>query len=234
MSIHVDLSLNYSKPIYKKLLIVGTNYKKDCFKNGFPNEKGLEKLYSFSDSVATTLHKSTKYKLVGILTYQCFGFDIYYVNDTLNLRENINKMMDKNYGGESENYIQIQGDKKWTYYYNIFPTNWPNDFLLNHQYLSEIVAQGDDLSEERIVNHWVNFKKEKKRSKYANQLKKIGFSIDSLNYKNESPYPYELKVSRKESVEPAAINQLTKSLNNLARRTYGQYDGWSTEVILEE
>ena len=234
MSIHVDLSLNISKPLYKKLLVVGTSYKKDCFKNGFPKEKGSKKLYRFSDSIATTIHKTTKYKLAGILTYQCYGFDVYYVKDTLDLRKNINDMIDKNYGGESENYILIQADKKWTYYYNIFPTNWPNDFFINHEYLMELASRGDDLSKERTVHHWINFKKEKRRLKYANRLEKLGFSIDSLNLKKETPYPYELQVSRKESVKPGAINQLTKSLKSLARITYGQYDGWSTEAILEE
>ena len=115
MSIHVDLSLNISKPLYKKLLIVGTNYKKDCFKNGFPKEKGSEKLYRFSDSVATTINKSTKYKLAGVLTYKCYGFDVYYVKDTLDLRKNINDMIGRSFESETDNYILIQDDNKWTY-----------------------------------------------------------------------------------------------------------------------
>lgn len=233
MSIHINLVLNNSRPNYKNLLIVGTNYNRDCFKNGFPKEKGLEKLYSFSDSIATTINKSTKYKLVGIITYQCFGFDVYYVKDTIDLRKNIDKMIDKSYN-ISDNYVMIEEDKKWDYYYNIFPTNWPNDFFTNHEYLSEMVSQGDNLSQKRIVNHWINFKKEKRRIKYVNQLKKLGFSIDSLSYKKETIYPYKLQVSRKESVEPNAINKLTNMLKLLARSPYGQYDGWATEVILQD
>lgn len=234
MSIHVDLSLNISKPTYKKLVIVGTNYKKDCFKNGFPKENGSEKLYSFSDSVATTINKSTRYKLAAILTYQCYGFDVYYVKDTIGLRKNLNKMIDKNYGGESQNYVLIQDDKKWTYYYNIFPTNWPNDFLINHEYLISMVSQGDNLNQKRTVHHWIGFKKEKRRLKYADKLKKIGFSIDSINFKKESSYPFELQVSRKESVKPTEINQFTQSLKKSVLSYYGQYDGWSAEAILEE
>lgn len=233
MSIHVDLSLNISKPLYKKLLIVGTNYKKDCFKNGFPKEKGSEKLYRFSDSVATTINKSTKYKLAGVLTYKCYGFDVYYVKDTLDLRKNINNMISRSFESETDNYILIQDDNKWTYYYNIFPSNWPNDFFINHEYLMNMVSQGDDLTQERTVHHWINFKKEKRRLKYADKLKKIGFAIDSLNFKNKTPYPFELQISRKESVEPESINHLTKSLKASALSYFGKYDGWSTEPIVE-
>ncbi|MCF6296617.1 MAG: ribonuclease E inhibitor RraB [Flavobacteriaceae bacterium] len=233
MSIHLDLALNNTKPLYRNLLIVGASYNKSCFKNGFPKNKGLEKLYAFSDSVATTINKSTKYKLAGVITYQCFGFDIYYVKDTINIRKDIHKMIDRSYS-QSGRYLLIQSDQKWEYYYNIFPDNKPNDFFINHEYLSEMVSQGDDLSQERVVHHWINFKKEKKRLKYLNQLKGFGFSIDSLNYKKENPYPYELQVSKKQSVRPNSINKLTKILSALARSSYGQYDGWATKVIVQD
>ena len=83
----------------------------------------------------------------------------------------------------------------------------------------------------RRSNSW---KKEKRRLKYADRLKNSGFSIDSLNYKEKQSYPFELQISRKESVQPMVINELTRSLKNLAQSNFGQYDGWSTEVILEE
>lgn len=233
MSIHLDLYLNIAKPAYRNLLIVGTNFKNDCYKNGFPKENGLDKLSRFSDSVATTIHRSTKYRLAGILTYQCYGFDVYYVKDTTDLRSNLDHMIKKNYGGSAGNYFLMQYDKKWTYYFNIFPTLWPNDFLINQEYLIGLVSQGDNLSQERTVRHWINFKKEKRRLKYAEKIKKFGFTVDSISYKKGAAYPLELQVSRKDFVDPENINQLTKSLKASALSYYGIYDGWSTELIVE-
>ena len=65
-------------------------------------------------------------------------------------------------------------------------------------------------------------------------MKKLDFSLDSIAYKKENSLPYELTISRKDSIDPFSIYKLTTMLRGLSASMNGQYDGWSTEVISKE
>ena len=229
MSIAIDLSVEMARPNYKNLLLVGTRYK-SCLKNGFPKEEGLDKLFAYSDSTSAVINKSTKNRLVGIITYQCMGFDVYYVKDTLNLRTNLNKLVQENFSVQDA-YIDIKQDKSWNYYYNfLYPNNLSMEFLFNQEYLRDLVLQGDDLNGVRKVNHWLYFPGVKSRNAAGERLKAINFSLDSIAYKKDSKIPYELKISRNDSINPDSIDRLTTLLRLLCNSYRGQYDGWSIEV----
>ncbi len=233
MSVSVDLDFIDYKPNYKNLLILATHYK-DCMNNGFPKQKGLEDLYAFSDSTALAINKLTKNKLVGLMTYQCIGFDIYYVKDTVGIRENLNKIFDKRFESTT-NYIIINRDSKWKYYIdNLYPNDVSDEFFADQRFLLEMVAEGDDLNGKRKVNHWVYFNNIKKREKYKRKLEELEFSIDSINYKKEKRYPYELQFSREDFVFPIYISTLSKQLQELAYSLHGIYEGWGTEIKKED
>jgi len=228
MSIAIDLSVDMAKPNYKNLLIVGTRFT-SCLKNGFPKEEGLDKLYAYSDSTSAVINKSTRNRLVGIITYQCMGFDVYYVKDTLDIRTNLNKLIQENFSAH-EAYIDIKNDKSWNYYYDfLYPKNMSIEYLFNQDYLSDLVLQGDDLKGLRKVNHWLYFKNVKLRNTAGERLKILNFSLDSIAYKKESKLPYELKISRYDSINPDSIDQLTTLLRILCASYNAQYDGWGIE-----
>ena len=218
-----------AKPNYKNLLIVGTRFK-SCLKNGFPKEEGLDKLYAYSDSTSAVINKSTKNRLVGIITYQCIGFDVYYVKDTLDIRTNLNKLIQENFS-VPDAYIDIKKDKSWNYYYDfLYPKNLSLEFLFNQDYLRDLVLQGDDLKGLRKVDHWLYFPGVNLRNTAGERLKELDFSLDAIDYKKDSKIPYELKISRNDSINPESIERLTTFLRVLCASQKGQYDGWSTEV----
>lgn len=243
MSVSVNMDLNVDKPNYKNLLIVGTTTRK-CLKNGYPNVDGLEDLYTFSDSVANTIDKITKSRLAGIITYQCAGLDVFYVKDTLNLRENIYETINKNFS-QLKTYTVIERDKKWEYYHNnLYPKDISEGFFMNQDFLRQLVEEGDDLSKPKELKHWIYFYNVKKRVKFINQIKKLDFAIDSVNYKKDKKfvdvqnsfyysrvkkYPFEVKISRKDSIDPSSISKLTNLLQALAKSLNGKYDGWGFE-----
>jgi hypothetical protein len=233
MSIAIDLSVDMAKPNYKNILIVGTRFK-SCLKNGFPREEGLDKLYAYSDSTSAVIKKSTQNRLVGIITYQCMGFDVYYVKDTLDIRTNLNRLIQENFSTQ-EAYVDIKRDKSWNYYYDfLYPNNMSLEFLFDQDYLRDLVLQGDDLKGLRKVNHWLYFKNVNLRNSAGKRLKILNFSLDSIAYKKESKLPYELKISRHDSINPNSIYQLTTLLRVLCASYKGQYDGWGTEVKVLE
>ncbi len=233
ISVFSDLELDYKKPNYKNLVIVGTNFKA-CLKNGFPKDAGLEQLIAVSDSTEIIIENLTKYKLAGVITFKCNGFDVFYVKDTINIRQNLQKMFRANFS-ESEYFIHIKRDKNWEYYYtNLYPKDVSDAFFMDHEYLAELVYEGDDLTEKRTVYHWVYFNNTKKRDKFKDRIKKFGFSIDSVNYNKERKYPYELQFSRKNHVDPESISKLTEMLRIFSIAWKGEYGGWATEVVIKE
>jgi len=232
IAISVNMKYEYARPNYKNLLIVGKHTTK-CLKNGYPSEKGLEKMYTFSDSIATIVDRLTKNRLVGILTYQCSGFDIFYVKDTTDLRKTILTQINKNFN-DSKTYLEIEGDKKWKYYHeSLYPSDDSQEFLMNHELLTGLVYNGDKLTQPRKITHWFYFLRDKKRQKFIDKIRTLDFTIDSLNYKKKRRYPYELQVSRKDSVNPTSILKLTKSLTNFANLLYSEYDGWSAPLVID-
>jgi hypothetical protein len=232
MSLTTDLQYTYAKPVYRNLLIVGTETDK-CHKNGFPTEEGLEELYTFSDSVAYKLDGLVKNKLVGIVTYKCSGLDIFYVKDTINLRDNLNDLLSANFSNRS-NHLYIEEDKKWEYYKNIYPQNLEDDYFMDNEFLIQLLYEGDDLSKERNVKHWVYFNNVKKRDRFIEDVKKLNFAIDSVLYNKERHYPYELQISRKDSIPPQHITNITKTLKLLSNSYRAEYEGWGTETVKEE
>lgn len=233
LSVSMDLKYYVQKPNYKNLLIVGTEFR-PCMKNGFPEPDSLDGLFSFSDSTAAVINRVTRNELVGILTYKCLAFDVYYVKDTLGIRENLGTMMQRGFEN-SELYLTLKRDRNWDYYFtNLLPVNLSEDFLIDHEYLNNLVLLGDDLQGLRKVRHWIYFKNLKQRIKMSEKLESLKFSLDSIQYNRERLFPYELQVSRMDSITPKKVSELTTLMNVLSQVYQARYDGWGTEVIPKE
>jgi len=233
MTVLVDLNTQYRKAGYNYLVVVGTNTKK-CLANGYPNFDGLEDLYEFSDAAATIIEKNTSNFLVGVLTYQCSGFDAYYVKDTANLKSEMNALFKAAYP-TSKNYLLVEKDRQWNYYRNeLFPNDKTEDFFTNNDLLNLMVNEGDDLTGKRMIRHFIHFKRERNKDKFVKLMEEIDFTIDSTAYHKEREYPFELMISREDAIHPLAIEELTQGLIKFASALYGYYDGWETEVIVKE
>ncbi len=233
LSVSMDLKYYVQKPNYKNLLIVGTEFR-PCMKNGFPEPDSLDGLFSFSDSTAAVINRVTRNELVGILTYKCLAFDVYYVKDTLGIRENLGTMMQRGFEN-SELYLTLKRDRNWDYYFtNLLPVNLSEDFLIDHEYLNNLVLLGDDLQGLRKVRHWIYFKNLKQRIKMSEKLESLKFSLDSIKYNRERLFPYELQVSRMDSITPKKVSELTMLMKVLSQVYQARYDGWGTEVIPKE
>lgn len=232
-SIMVNLDLDYIKPNYKNLLIIGTKTD-SCYSNGFPKVAGLEDFIKYSDATAMVLDSLTKHKLAGIITYKCTGFDVYYIKDTTDVRERMQKLVDKEFNN-SYNFFFMERDKEWNYYYkNLFPAFLDDDFFADNDYLLDMVEAGDDLTQDRVVSHWFYFKSVKRREKFKETVENLDFKVDSLLFVKDKEYPYEIKISRKETMDPDSILELTRFLRVLSLSNKGTYDGWITETIVKD
>ena len=229
MAITVNYKYMLAKPNYKNLVLVGKRTNK-CFNNGVPNEEGLEEIYDFSDAAANEISKlSEKNRLVGILTYQCTGFDVYYVKDTVNLRNKLDSLYQKDFTN-AKKYLVINRDKRWNYYKEVlYPKNTSEDFFMSQDLLNQLFFEGVDLTKKRKLNHYLYFKKDRNRENFLDKIKTIDFKVDSLNIKKDKEFPYELQMYREDELYPTFMAELTKVLNSLALSNNGYYDGWGIE-----
>lgn len=234
MVITSNLYYNFvGKPNYKNLLIVGTT-SRNCKKNGYPDELGLSKFYMLSDSIAVKLDQLTKKRLVGIVTYQCSGLDIYYIKDTTGVKNTIKSYLEYNYA-LSKNYLLLEYDKKWQYYKeNLIPKDVSERFFINHDFLNQLVIDGDNLTGKREISHWINFLSERRRQKFLDRINPLEFSVDSMKTLSKTPYKYQVKISRKDSINPKSISHLTGVLEKLSVFYAGRYDGWGIAPIKKE
>jgi hypothetical protein len=135
----------------------------------------------------------------------------------------------------SELYLTLKRDRNWDYYFtNLLPVNLSEDFLIDHEYLNNLVLLGDDLQGLRKVRHWIYFKNLKQRIKMSEKLESLKFSLDSIKYNRERLFPYELQVSRMDSITPKKVSELTRLMKVLSQVYQARYDGWGTEVIPKE
>lgn len=233
MSIQVDMEFDYEKPNYKNLLIVGKTYK-GCLKNGFPNAEGLNNIYTFSDATENELNKMTKNKLVGIITYNCIGLDIYYIKDTINIRDGLESLHSREFDN-GKRYLYLKKDRNREYYYNnLFPPDLSSDFFLAHEHLIELANAGDKLNDKRLVTHWAYFKNLKKRNKFEKNIKAFDFQIDSITINKDDKYPYHLQFSKESPVDPKSVINLTNMIKFLVYSTNSIYGGWEFDPKTEE
>ncbi|NNC69347.1 MAG: DUF695 domain-containing protein [Flavobacteriaceae bacterium] len=234
MVITTNLYYNFmGKPNYKNLLVVGTSTR-DCKKNGFPDELGLSKFYLLSDSIAVKLDRLTKKRLVGIITYQCSGLDVYYLKDTIGVKNTLQSYLDYNYA-LSKNYLLLNYDKKWKYYREeLVPKDISDAFFITHEILNQLVIEGDNLKQPRKINHWVNFRNKNRRQRFIEEAKKLRFAVDSIKEDQKGYYRFRAVISRKDSVKPEIIVNLSKLMMKFTGAYSGVYNGWYAEPIIED
>ncbi|PID68803.1 MAG: hypothetical protein CR989_04255 [Flavobacteriales bacterium] len=230
MAVTTNLRYDNAKPNYKNLLIVGKTTQK-CHKNGYPTELGLEELFTFSDTTAQVLNRTVKKnRLVGVLTYQCNGFDVFYIKDTVGVRAALEKVYG-NYFNNEKYYIFLKQDKRWQYYKDIlFPKRFTDDFFINQELLTALFYDGYNLNDEYNLIHWFYFKKEKYRKKFLEKLKVINVTVHSLKTIEGKNHPYELQLVRKDQLQPAFIDELTRTFGIFAESYGGFYDGWGIKL----
>jgi Regulator of ribonuclease activity B/Family of unknown function (DUF695) len=228
----INLSAKDNAPVKALpfLLTTGVTFK-DCGTDGFPSSKEFEDLYKVSDSVKAAVDNKISNQLVGTFTYQCQRFDYYYIKDTSGIREVLSVLYKKRF----KNYvpfIHIKADSNWSTYTNfLYPNEDTYDYMQNDKVVTHLKDQGDKLSAERQVDHWLYFQTEADRKCVFSFLEHNKFIVESMDKTDHKDYPYELHISRNDNVELAHISSVTKDLRTEAKKCNGVYDGWEASVV---
>ncbi len=200
-----------------------------------PKESGLlskaeepEILY-LEDKLEAAMIKFRIGKYVGrVISNKSVTF-LYYVQFTYNWEDFIAFALD-----EHQSYEITHGyseDKEWNYYQNLlYPTAKEWQIIQNHKACDQLKETGDNLDEERLVEHTLYFTKSTDREKVIQALQERGFKIKE-EIRNQEGHE-GLSFYRLDSIFYHHIDELTLELIDLCEAHGAAYDGWQTSALV--
>lgn len=128
--------------------------------------------------------------------------------------------------------FKIEEETNWEFYFEcLYPNPYQFQHMGNHSVLEALEESGDKLEVPRKVEHIVLFQDEKMMKSFAKAVKKEGFTIEEGLIEPDEEGNYVMCISRIDSVDYEAIDDLTDLLLEIAEKFEGEYDGWETIVI---
>ncbi|HTA84200.1 MAG TPA: DUF695 domain-containing protein [Bacteroidia bacterium] len=213
------------------IVITGVTFK-NCTKDGLPEKDEFENLYKISDDVQKIIEELTQIAYAGSFTYQCQRLDYIYVKDTTDIKNKLSELYKSKYNNYTP-YINIKQDINWEAYLQfLYPNEETQEFTKNQKILSQLQANGDDLTKPRHVDYWIYFNNETDRDAFKKIIINEGFKVENEDKLNDnSAKPFKLHISRIDSVNINYITKVTLGLRDAAKQTNGDYDGWETVII---
>lgn len=212
------------------VIVTGIPFK-GCLENGLATEEQMSDLYSLTDQIEQRIKHDVYSKLAGSFTYQCEHLNYVYVEDTAGIRSQLKKLYKELYPGQVP-YISIQEDSIWQAYLDfLYPYRYdeaPEYYSLDAW--EQLQAAGDDLSQERPVDHWIYFQNSDDLEAFANYAQEMGFQLKVSEETEDEKLPYLLIITRMESID-VTFNVLIENLELKAEELNGVYDGWETTII---
>ena len=227
-SILLDMELNQLAPIplFEYLSEISVTLLQ-------PNERGLPSNHEFE-----TLKRIEDYllaeldRLIFVGTVAKQGKRLFYfynsLNDTL---ENELIRVRSNFPDYVID-INVTQDKEWEYYTNeIYPDAYYQRIMANQSVQSLLIKEGDDLSKERTVDHFLYFPTDLFLSTFLVEVFALGYIENSRDYQPDNDLPFMVEISRNEYVNDEHIHNNVFQLIDLAKKYQGDYDGWATFAV---
>jgi uncharacterized protein (TIGR01619 family) len=228
----VDMSVKIIAPVKELsfLLVTGISFEK-CTADGLPETDAFSLLYRVSDAVKPIVDAAFKNVFAGTFTYQCERLDYYYINDTVGIREKLNRLYADSFPS-AKFYTNIKTDKIWQAYLDfLYPNAVSLEFILNEKLLRKLKETGDQLDKERPVDHWIYFANETDQQCFIPYIIKQRFKIVSKEKTAAADQPFKLHIVRTDKVDLSTISAITIDLKRVAMRCNGVYDRWETEAV---
>jgi len=233
-SIYVDLGLIKIAPIADKPNVAWISIKmNNPREDGLSSQEESEMLFEIEDILVEKITSKHNSIYVGRLTSDGNRDLYFYFGDTALYDKTISDVMVRfpkyqyNFG--------VKEDKEWGGYSNfLYPSPQQYQSITNRRVIDLLEREGDSLTKEREVFHWIYFKTEKDREKYLDKIKNDNFSVvQMINDKSWGEYYCCLVIKRVDKVDFSSVDEYVIYLWRLANETNGNYDGWETSVEKE-
>lgn len=230
-SLYIDLGLHKIAPLENKPNVVWISIKMNNPKeNGLSSQEESEILFNIEDVLIEKIMSKHNAIYVGRLT-SAGNRDLYfYFGDTTSYDKTILDVMVA-YPKYQFDY-GVKEDKEWSGYFNfLYPSPQQFQSIQNRRVIDQLEKEGDNLTKERDVFHWIYFKSETDRDNFLNKIEKDNFIIvNKNNDKSWGEFSYSLQIKRTDKVDFSSVDEYVIYLWNIANETNGEYDGWETSV----
>ena len=233
-SFYVDLGLVNIAPIDDKTHLLWISLQMiNPNENGLSSKEEFEQLNEIEDRLQEFILKNHSSVYAGRLTNNGHRNFYFYMGDPTLYDKTISDAM---VAFPSYTYdFGMKEDKEWDSYLEfIYPNPKQYQSIQNRRVIENLEENGDKLTKEREVDHWVYFKNEKDRTFFLEKIKDEGFKIIDQNHiKKGGEFPYSLHISRVDLVDWDSVDGYVLHLWELAGECNGEYDGWETSVEKE-
>ena len=227
----LDLELVKIAPILQADQLLSIKIKlKYPQENGLSSNEEFDDLNKIEDKLIEILNDINLIYYAGRSTANGFRIFYFYTDQNFNLETNNQHLKTNILNYDLD--ISLENDKEWNHYLTVlFPDEEEMQMIQNLDLITYIEDQGDDLSKEREVYHWLYFKTKNDRANFIKEIISTEFKIISEDYhKDIEDYKYSLTISRIDYIDWESINDIVISLMRLSKQNNGEYDGWETSL----
>lgn len=233
-SFYVDLGLSKIAPVKDKPNLVWISLKmNNAREDGLSSNEESETLYAIEDRIQNYILKNHTAFYAGRLTSNSTRDFYFYFGETTLYDRTISEAM---VAFPSYSYdFGSKEDPEWSTYSDfIYPNPKQFQSIQNRKVVDNLEENGDPLTKERQVDHWIYFNTRNDRENFLIKIKDEGFKIINEDFdKESSDFPYSLQIARVDKVDIDSVNDYILNLWDLADECNGNYDGWETSVEKE-
>ncbi|HEX5025558.1 MAG TPA: DUF695 domain-containing protein [Agriterribacter sp.] len=235
VSIVVDLDFGSSVEAKQRpnVIIVSIQLN-DAREDGMPGKEELRILDSLENELVNMLRNNLNAIYAGRYTLNGKRDFYFYTNDTSNCRSQI-KLVFQSFPSYTWE-LKVKPDADLGYYKNVlYPTPREMERIQNHIVVDDLRKKGDLLKAPRKIDHFIFFKTEADRKRFAGIVQDSGFVVESAGQEiGINGFPFTLQVSRTDKVDYNSIDHVSLFLWELAMQHFGKYNGWETFVVKGE
>ena len=239
-SISLDLSLKKVAPVKNQPNVVWVSVTLNIARpNGMPSREESVTLESIEKNLSNTLAKKQSITFIGKVSAEGVQSFYFYSADTVAAEKTIAEVMRA--FPEYKYSSSAKVDPGWSEYFALYPSSEQQQSLKNLKVVYQLQKNGDVLTKERSVDHWIYFKLTGDREAFSQKVEQDGFVVLKKDTDLSNPrsrmallpkeYPYVLHIARSDKVDYPSVEKYTLKLWKLAKEHNGEYDGWGTEVV---
>jgi regulator of RNase E activity RraB len=121
-------------------------------------------------------------------------------------------------------------DEEWEHYSGeLYPDALMLHQIQSRQIIEELVAEGDDITIERDVEHYLLFQLPTQAERAVGKLEESGYTLKE-SFEQDGEYPYGRVMVKNQSVTEDAMEGSAAELLDVVYEEHGLYEGWSTTL----
>ena len=199
----------------------------DVDEEGFATAAELQRVTGVTDTLKETLSNEIDAISVG-QKYEDGWLELYFYAPTAKKFQSI---VSKVLGSDFITDTGSTKDAKWEHYlYTLYPSALMLQQVQSRHIIDELKEEGDDLTLEREVEHYMGFLTESQAKRVSEELYLHGFKEKEVSYNSSEEYGNTLVLTQEHAIDAELLEELAFLLITTAEKEHGIYVGWSTGV----